>query len=197
MRLLPNLVAVALAAAMLAAATAKPSDGLSAGAGSAAASNATLNALFAADQAARGVGGDGGFLMASEDRRRRQVVRRLLDEGAIHTGDDYFRAAFIFQHGEEADDFLLAHALAVTAVAKGRSDANWIAAATLDRYLQAIGQPQIYGTQFQVRLDGSPATQGDYDRFLIPDAARIAAGVPTLAQQEEQYQDVQARRRPG
>jgi len=36
----------------------------------------------------------------------------------------------------------------LVAAAKGDQGAAWIAAATLDRYLQSVRQPQIYGTQF-------------------------------------------------
>jgi hypothetical protein len=44
-------------------------------------------------------------------------VRELLDQGKLLTGKDYEHAAGIFQHGAQPDDFLLAHLLAVTAVA--------------------------------------------------------------------------------
>ena len=40
----------------------------------------------------------------------------------------------------------MAHTLAMVAVARGDADARWIGAATLDRYLQAIGRPQVYRT---------------------------------------------------
>ena len=160
------------------------------------ASNAKLTQLFEADQAARS-GGPGHVdwnIVAEQDRERREATRDLLDAGAVKTADDFWRAAFIFQHGDTADDYLLAHALAVTAVAKGKADAAWIAAATLDRYLQNIGRSQIYGTQFMIPKNGDPATQGDYDQTLIPDTARQAAGVPGLAEQEQQRQAYEARR---
>jgi len=76
----------------------------------------------------------------------------------------------------------------VTAVAKGNSKASWIAAATLDRYLQRIGQPQIYGTQF-LHNAGKPWTQEPYKRSLLPDALREATGVPSLAKQQEQLRE--------
>jgi hypothetical protein len=154
----------------------------------------TLKALFDADQTARSGGPDIDWtLVMEQDRERRLQTRALLDQGAVRSGDDFYHAAFIFQHGETSDDYLLAHALAVTAVAKGRPDASWIAAATLDRYLQNIGQPQIYGTQFQIPDEG-PVTQGDYNRELVPDVARTAAGVPDLARQDEQRAAYEARR---
>jgi hypothetical protein len=162
------------------------------------ASNPELRALFEADQTDRSAGpGEVDWsTVAERDRERQAATRNLLEAGAVNTADDFWRAAFIFQHGDSADDHLLAHALAVTAVAKGKADATWIAAAALDRYLQSIGRPQIYGTQFIIPKSGDLVTQGDYDRTLIPDTARQAAGVPGLAEQEQQRQAYEDRRSP-
>ena len=116
---------------------------------------------------------------------RRLQVRELLAKGALHTGTDFEHAAFIFQHGEVPDDYLLAHTLAMIAVVHGNAGAVWIAAATLDRYLGAIKQPQIYGTQFH-RTKDTPWTQEPYNRGLIPDALRKQLGVPQEAAQQNQ-----------
>jgi hypothetical protein len=157
------------------------------------ADNEELAAMFAADQAARADGTTaGGIMGAMQDAERRARTRAMLEANQIRTAQDYFHAAFIFQHGGEADDYLLAHALAVTAVSKGHPRAPWIAAATLDRYLQNIGRPQIYGTQYQFPQGGGDVTQGDYDQDLLPDALRSAAGVPTLEGQEDQRRQMQA-----
>ena len=118
------------------------------------------------------------------DRVRRERVAALLAAGALHTADDYRKAAFVFQHGERSDDYLLAHTLALVAVAKGDQGAAWIAAATLDRYLQSVRQPQIYGTQFLGA--GAATTQKPYNQQLISDALRTELGVPTQASQAEQ-----------
>lgn len=150
------------------------------------ADNDELTRLFAADQADRQGGTTVSIATGLEDAERRVVVRRMLDTGRVRSAADHYHAAFIFQHGDQSDDYLLAHALAVSAVARGRYDAAWIAAATLDRYLHSIGRPQIYGTQFQIRYDGSGTTQGDFDRTIIPDSLRITSGVPPLAAQGEQ-----------
>jgi hypothetical protein len=122
--------------------------------------------------------------IAKSDAERRTRTRALLDAGALHTAGDYRKAAFVFQHGGRPDEFLLAHTLALVAVAKGDQGAAWIAAATLDRYLQAVHQPQIYGTQFLTSGEG--ITQGAYNRALVSDALRIELGVPTIAAQLEQ-----------
>ena len=97
--------------------------------------------------------------MGAQDEQRRGAVAELLKQGKLHTGEDFEHAAFIFQHGGTPDDYLLAHTLAMVAVARGRSTAIWIAAATLDRYLQNIKQPQIYGTQFKWDNDRRPRSR--------------------------------------
>src|SRR4030095_15659952 len=94
-------------------------------------------------------------------------------------------------HGETPDDYLLAHTLAMIAVAKGDSGALWIGTATLDRYLQSIKRPQIYGTQFKTVADGK-MTQEPYNRTLISDLLRDELGVPDLAAQQEQLKAWQA-----
>lgn len=157
------------------------------------ASNPEMTAMFEADQAARSAGPEIDWSVVSvQDAERRARTRQLLDAGQVNSAEDYYHAAFIFQHGGEPDDYLLAHVLAVTAVSKGHSRAPWIAAATLDRYLQNIGRSQIYGTQYRFPSGGGEVTQGEYDRELLPDALRVAAGVPTLEGQEDQRRQVQA-----
>ncbi len=130
------------------------------------------------------------------DAIRRTETMKLLTDGALHSGEDFTWAAFIFQHGSGPDDFLLAHTLAIVAVRKGYSDATWIASATLDRYLQSIKQPQIYGTQF-ITPDGKATTQDPYNRALIPDALRRQLKVPDLAAQQVQRQQYDTQRHIG
>ncbi|RRA49319.1 hypothetical protein D1Y84_14580 [Acidipila sp. EB88] len=130
------------------------------------------------------------------DAIRRTETMKLLTDGALHSGEDFTWAAHIFQHGSGPDDFLLAHTLAIVAVRKGYSDATWIASATLDRYLQSIKQPQIYGTQF-ITPDGKPTAQDPYNRVLIPDALRRQLEVPDLAAQQTQRQQYDTQRHIG
>ena len=75
---------------------------------------------------------------------RRAEVRKLLEEGKLTSGEDFSDAALIFQHGQTPEEFLFAHVLAVEALIRGGSADTWLAAATLDRYLQAVNQPQIF-----------------------------------------------------
>ena len=127
------------------------------------------------------------------DATRRAETMQLLKDGDLHSGEDFTWAAFIFQHGSTPDDYLLAHTLAVIAIRKGYSDATWIASATLDRYLQSIKQPQIYGTQF-LTPDKQPTTQDPYNRTLIPDALRRQLGVPDIPAQKLQQQQYDSQR---
>ena len=103
--------------------------------------------------------------------KRREQVKQLISEGKVQSGEDYYYAAFIFQHGRGSSDYLYAHVLAVTAVNKGLRNAIWLSAATLDRYLHSIQQPQVFGTQFGSLTD-SRDDQEPYDRGIVSDALR-------------------------
>jgi hypothetical protein len=142
-----------------------------------------------------------GVTLQKHDEDRRQRVRELLSAGQVTTAQDFHDAAFIFQHGQKPDDYLLAHVLAVEAVVKGDDSSKWISAATLDRYLQAIGQSQVFGTQYVGRdfafiskhrndpeaIKSHPREPGmsqePYDDTLLPDALRQDFCVPSRAQQ--------------
>lgn len=153
-----------------------------------------MKQIFDEDQAVRqpaAAKADGSKIIR-DDAARRDATKKLLDSGALHTGDDFLYAAFVFQHGDKPQDYLLAHTLACIAVAKGQRDALWIASATLDRYLQKIGQPQIYGTQYTRANKDAPWTQEPYDRTLISDALRKELAVPPAASQAKQLKQLQA-----
>jgi hypothetical protein len=130
---------------------------------------------------------------------RRAEVRKLLEEGKITSGEDFSDAALIFQHGQTPEEFLFAHVLAVEALIRGGSADKWLAAATLDRYLQAVNRPQVFGTQYpgdksagnapkpQVdpRVMNIQRTQQPYDAKLLPDSVRQDFCVPDASQQEK------------
>ncbi len=149
------------------------------------ATNAEMTRIFTADQADRSKTDADWRAIGAADTLRRQRTQALLDAGQLNSGDDFYHAAFVFQHGDTANDYLKAHILATIAAARGKPAAVWIAAATLDRYLQAIGQPQVLGTQFKIP-NNAPATQEPYNRTLVSDALRKALRVPPLAEQEKQ-----------
>jgi hypothetical protein len=130
---------------------------------------------------------------------RRAEIRKLLADGKITSGEDFSDAALIFQHGQTPDDFLFAHVLAVEGLIRGGQSDKWIAAATLDRYLQAVNRPQIFGTQYpgdkaagnapkpQVdpKVMNIQRTQQPYDPKLLPDSVRTEFCVPDVSQQEK------------
>ena len=149
--------------------------------------NSEMQRIFQADQKDRqpGIGKIDWAAVTKSDTARRTATARLLAERKLHTGEDFERASFVFQHGDSPDDYLLAHTLAILAVARGQASAMWIAAATLDRYLQSINKPQIYGTQFLTKPKQA-TTQEPYNRGLVSDAVRRSLGVPSQAEQEEQ-----------
>lgn len=127
------------------------------------------------------------------DLRRLQQVRQLIKEGEIQSGEDYYYAAFIFQHGRKPSDYLYAHVLAVTAVNKGTHNSMWLSAATLDRYLHSIQQPQVFGTQFGSIYD-SRDDQEPYDRAIISDALRAEWCVAPESTQAKILSDVRTGR---
>ncbi len=65
--------------------------------------------------------------------------------------------------------------------------------ATLDRYLQKVGQAQVLGTQ-SLTQNGS-LSRGLYDEQLIPDSLRVALGVPTRAEEAAQRAAMEASRK--
>lgn len=149
-------------------------------------SNQEMKRIFDADQQDRpeDVSNIDWDKVSKNDRERRLATRKLLAEGQLHTGQDFREAAFVFQHGEKPEDYLLAHTLAIVAATRGDGLGLSIASATLDRYLQSVQKPQIYGTQ--IVGDGKKLTQDPYDRELISDTLRRQLGVPSQAAQEEE-----------
>lgn len=158
-----------------------------------------------------------GILKFSEEQLnargsgRREKVKALLAAGELKTGEDFQEAAFIFQHGNNTDDCLFAHILAMEAVPKGSDEAKWVEAATLDRYLQSIGQPQVFGTQYPLdpnlphQAHPAAGSQGafrtgrtlaPYNEQFLPDSARLDFCVPALAQQKENLAMFNAGKRP-
>ncbi len=130
----------------------------------------------------------------ARDAARREETKQLVASGAARTGEDYRDAAFVFQHGDRSEDFLFAHVLAVAAIAKGDVTATWVSAATLDRYLQSVKQPQVFGTQYLLKdpnaVLNNPkvprvVTQDPYDKNVLSDALRnVYCVLPYAVQQQ-------------
>ena len=121
--------------------------------------------------------------ISEHDAVRRSTAKELLAQGKVETGREYFFLALLFQHSSDPNELMLAHVLAVTAASKGFSHAKWMAAATMDRYLQSMNQPQVFGTQF--KMVAGRWSMEPYSRTAISDALRAQWCVIPLARQEK------------
>ena len=141
-------------------------------------------------------------------RERSKEVRAMLASGNLVSAEDLYKAAFVLQHGETADDYLLAHVLSTDSLAKGNGDAKWLVAATLDRYLQLAGRAQIFGTQYPLDpskphpvASGQNArfagrTQSPYNERFLPEAVRTDFCVPSVAQQTQNLETLNSGKYP-
>ncbi|PJK10916.1 hypothetical protein CO608_00060 [Lysobacteraceae bacterium NML08-0793] len=119
------------------------------------ADNPELKALFEQDQADRNQANADWQAVNQRDAERRSRVLAMLKTGRLRTANDYRHAAFIQQHGDGAEDYRLAHALATIAMTLEDSQQNrWITAASWDRLLMSHIEPQWYGTQMRGDADG-------------------------------------------
>ena len=127
---------------------------------------------------------------AQHDAQRHKAVRDLLAAGKLKSAEDYEYASLIFQHSTEPSDLMLAHVLSTTTY-RMTGAGRWMMAATMDRYLQSIKQPQIFGTQYLTNDGGHTWTMEPYSRSTVTDAERALWCVIPLAQQDkllDQYQ---------
>ena len=141
--------------------------------------------MFRADQAAR-QGEIDWEQVTADDAERRQSVLMILEAGGIRTALDYYNAAMIFQHGDSVEDIRLAHSFASISTTLDQSSeaARWLKAATWDRLMLNLGQPQWYGTQFVRDDDTGQWKLYEVAPGVITDAERAALAVPTLAESE-------------
>lgn len=159
--------------------------------------NSELMQLFRAGQAARQTGGGeiDWSVVGVEDAERRRTVLSILRAGGVRTALDYYNAAMIFQHGESVADIRLAHALATISARldSASAPAKWLTAASWDRLLLNLGQPQWYGTQY-VRDDSGKWMLYEVDPDAVTDEQRAALSVPPLAEAESRVALMNAER---
>lgn len=129
-----------------------------------------------------------GKSVAERDEERHAVIRKFLADGKVASGTDFWLSALIFQHSSNADDVMLAHILAVSAVARGSGNGKWLSAASLDRYLWDIGQPQVFGTQFK-RIAEGRWTMEPYASKTLSNAERAIWCVVSLERQQSILRD--------
>jgi len=143
-----------------------------------------LRALFEADQVDRRALSEGILSqpeLSVRDIQRRQRLEELVADGALVSGDDYYYAAFLLQHGTLPEEYRRAHDFAAQAVTRNSRPARWLFAATLDRWLVARGERQQYGTQY-IRIG-----QHGYAMYAVDpqvsDEERAQYDVPPLNEQ--------------
>ena len=149
--------------------------------------NPQLYSLFMADQADRtnidwdNLTQDQIKAWVQRDRQRLMATDSLLAADSSRlTSDDFFHAAIIFQHGPDSTWYQRSNVLCQRALELNpdNEDASWLYAASMDRYLQSVGKPQIYGTQKWLR-DGV-WTLEPFDTSAVTDDERIDHHVPPL-----------------
>jgi len=145
-----------------------------------------LKRMYEADQAERMDVHIDWPVVNENDRHRRQRLSELLSENSLKSGDDFYYAAMILQHGDKPDHYLLSHILAGIAARSGNKTAVWLSAASLDRYLQNIDKPQVFGTQYLHMHDTGAWTMDPINNDLLPDALRQKYNVPTRKESEKQ-----------
>jgi hypothetical protein len=108
---------------------------------------------------------------------RQDRVAEIIRNDLLTSGEDFFIAGMIFNHGLKPEDNLIAHALLTVAAFKGHPDAKWASAAAMDNYLAGKGLPQLFGTVY--------GEKRDLTREPMTDALRAQFCVPSLAKQVE------------
>jgi len=160
-----------------------------------------LKALYEADQADRQFTSpptdEDWKAISARDAERRARAYELLRGDQLSAAEDFYHAAMVLQHGDSAEDILVAHILATAAGFRGDERGYWLSAASLDRYLLRTRVPQRLGTQYvkssaedPFAIDSSqPWGQGPYIRWL-PDSIREVFGVEPLTGQAERVREM-------
>ena len=157
--------------------------------------NSRLTELFQHDQSDRNPGPTrNGDQIVAEDERRQKEVLAIMRDGGLATANDYFHAAMVFQHSNAPEDNALAYGLAVTAARLDPTNkmAKWLSAAAWDRTLMRRNKPQWYGTQFVKDLATGKWEIYRVDETAVTDADREKTGVPPLARQRAQADELNA-----
>ncbi len=133
--------------------------------------------------------------MSTHDKEHYDRVKALIQQNKLSSGDDFFYAAMIMQHGDTPKDYMLAHILAMAAAQKGKEEAVWLSAASFDRLMQSANQPQVFGTQFYSEGKQPYEVRKPMDLDLINDSLRKAFKVPTVAENNERLKQLNSKRR--
>jgi hypothetical protein len=157
--------------------------------------NIELYKMYNEDQGDRQTSKIDWEIVNKSDQARRVRVTELINEQQLSHSDDYYHAAMIFQHGDSSDNYKKAYELSKKAAELNSSNkkAKWLACASEDRYLQKIGKPQIWGTQYQ-RIDmNSPWTLEPFDRTIKTDKDRVLWGVRTISESSDRIKTMNSK----
>lgn len=147
--------------------------------------NMEMLKMYNEDQADRSKDHIDWSTVSKNDSDRRARVRQLLNTNKIKTSLDHYRAAMIFQHGNDTVSSTMAVKMMRKAVELDSMTDKWLLAAAIDRDLMRKNKPQIFGTQFIRKNAQSPWERYRIDTTKITDEERIIHGVRTLKQQRE------------
>ncbi len=114
--------------------------------------------------------------VSKRDENRRLRVKDFIRRDELITGDDFDRAALIFQHGSKPIDFVIAHELYLMA-SQLKKYGNGPAISE-DRHLNSINQRQRFGTQFN--WDSKLKFIDETKPFGVTDALRLDSFCPPL-----------------
>ena len=151
-------------------------------------SNPELKTLYDQDQSDRQTKTIDWHKVGARDSRRKQRIMEIYAADQIRTGEDYYRAAMVLQHGE-GDDQLLAHEFSVAALALGYKKASWLAVAAEDRWLERIGRKQRFATQYSMKVGETRFKLRPVDP-VVRDSLRRVMGAPTLAQAKKREEEI-------
>ena len=102
----------------------------------------------------------------------------------------------VYQHGHTPSHYLLAHILATAAAFQGHEPAIKLSASTLDRYLNTVGRPQVFGMQLRKMPWEDEFSPEPFDREMLPDFIRQLYNVPSLAELEARLERMNQAEQP-
>ncbi|MFT3936267.1 MAG: hypothetical protein QM726_21740 [Chitinophagaceae bacterium] len=152
--------------------------------------NEELQKMYNEDQNARSVKNINWAVVGKEDSARRKRVYELINAGKVITGIDYFNTAMIFQHGRDSVDYAMAVKQMKKAIELDSTVNRWLLAAAIDRELMSRNKPQIYGTQYMMKMPDGKWQRYAIDSTVITDSVRKYYGVETLPEQLEKVRNM-------
>jgi len=133
--------------------------------------------------------------LRANDKQHHDRVLELMEQNKLKSADDYYYAAMIMQHGNDARDFMLAHIFAMAAAQNGHKRAIALSALSFDRLMQSVGQPQVFGSQSFSEGNEPYTLREPMALDLIPDSIRKEFNVQTISEAKEWLHQLNAQRK--